>query len=420
MPYRGPESRGRHRITLLQTGGHLIPHYKDAEDTRLPDQGKRGEVNLIASRHISKSGPPVPVARPQDAALANSSPPQAWAGLQPTLSSLPPSLPQDPRPPGPPVTAGPQSPVMHTAPSPSSPRSPRGSEHPETGLRAQSGPTLPVSLPAKATSLAALGTSSASSPAVPTMSLASSTQDALGLPVTTAATLTLLPKNTSSEPTQEAIVSPDPSQQHTDPDTSLPGFSSTAAPSAPAPSNHSSQVPSTQPPRAPTAPAEEPSFGHTATTHATVEPGPKENTAQDAQPGKAICGPETTTPFLIMQEVGHALSSASHATKICRQQHIDLGFLPVLTTSEGSEVNDFFLFQEEKGQAGVGTVPHESLTLSSTGSVAAITVTVIAMVVLVFGVAAYLKIRHSSYGRLLDDHDYGSWGNYNNPLYDDS
>lgn len=28
--------------------------------------------------------------------------------------------------------------------------------------------------------------------------------------------------------------------------------------------------------------------------------------------------------------------------------------------------------------------------------------------------------RHSSYGRLLDDHDYGSWGNYNNPLYDDS
>lgn len=94
-----------------------------------------------------------------------------------------------------------------------------------------------------------------------------------------------------------------------------------------------------------------------------MDPGAKENTAQDAQLGKGICGPETTTPFLIMQEVGHALSS---------------------------------------------------------GSIAAITVTVIAVVVLVFGVAAYLKIRHSSYGRLLDDHDYGSWGNYNNPLYDDS
>ncbi|KYO31965.1 prostate androgen-regulated mucin-like protein 1 [Alligator mississippiensis] len=56
----------------------------------------------------------------------------------------------------------------------------------------------------------------------------------------------------------------------------------------------------------------------------------------------------------------------------------------------------------------------------SKGSIAAITVTVIAVVLLVFGAAAYLKIRHSSYGRLLDDHDYGSWGNYNNPLYDDS
>ncbi|XP_039921485.1 prostate androgen-regulated mucin-like protein 1 [Hirundo rustica] len=56
----------------------------------------------------------------------------------------------------------------------------------------------------------------------------------------------------------------------------------------------------------------------------------------------------------------------------------------------------------------------------SAGSIVAITVTVIVVVVLVFAAAAYLKIRHSSYGRLLDDHDYGSWGNYNNPLYDDS
>ncbi|XP_003222414.2 prostate androgen-regulated mucin-like protein 1 [Anolis carolinensis] len=56
----------------------------------------------------------------------------------------------------------------------------------------------------------------------------------------------------------------------------------------------------------------------------------------------------------------------------------------------------------------------------SPGSIAAITITVIAVVLLVFGIAAFLKIRHSSYGRLFDDHDYGSWGNYNNPLYDDS
>ncbi|KAI4585559.1 hypothetical protein MJG53_005793 [Ovis ammon polii x Ovis aries] len=60
------------------------------------------------------------------------------------------------------------------------------------------------------------------------------------------------------------------------------------------------------------------------------------------------------------------------------------------------------------------------IATSQRSSIAAITVTVISVVLLVFGVAAYLKIRHSSYGRLLDDHDYGSWGNYNNPLYDDS
>ncbi|XP_030305434.1 prostate androgen-regulated mucin-like protein 1 [Calypte anna] len=67
-----------------------------------------------------------------------------------------------------------------------------------------------------------------------------------------------------------------------------------------------------------------------------------------------------------------------------------------------------------------GVIMEEVPRALSAGSIVAITVTVIVVVVLVFGVAAYLKIRHSSYGRLLDDHDYGSWGNYNNPLYDDS
>ncbi|CAM5106697.1 unnamed protein product [Eretmochelys imbricata] len=68
----------------------------------------------------------------------------------------------------------------------------------------------------------------------------------------------------------------------------------------------------------------------------------------------------------------------------------------------------------------IGVTMEEVQRALSSGSIAAITVTVILVVLLVFGVAAYLKIRHSSYGRLLDDHDYGSWGNYNNPLYDDS
>ncbi|CAN2388890.1 Prostate androgen-regulated mucin-like protein 1 [Pristimantis euphronides] len=56
----------------------------------------------------------------------------------------------------------------------------------------------------------------------------------------------------------------------------------------------------------------------------------------------------------------------------------------------------------------------------SPGSVAAITIIVILLVLVIFGGATYWKIRHSSYGRLLEDQDYGSLGNYNNPLYDDS
>ncbi|XP_054681357.1 prostate androgen-regulated mucin-like protein 1 [Grus americana] len=73
-----------------------------------------------------------------------------------------------------------------------------------------------------------------------------------------------------------------------------------------------------------------------------------------------------------------------------------------------------------KTTLSTGVTMEEVPRALSAGSIVAITVTVIVVVVVVFGAAAYLKIRHSSYGRLLDDHDYGSWGNYNNPLYDDS
>ncbi|XP_009886495.1 PREDICTED: prostate androgen-regulated mucin-like protein 1 [Charadrius vociferus] len=82
------------------------------------------------------------------------------------------------------------------------------------------------------------------------------------------------------------------------------------------------------------------------------------------------------------------------------------------TTAEGMATG--------KTTLSTGVTMEEVPCALSAGSIVAITVTVIMVVVLVFGVAAYLKIRHSSYGRLLDDHDYGSWGNYNNPLYDDS
>ncbi|XP_008841703.1 prostate androgen-regulated mucin-like protein 1 [Nannospalax galili] len=284
------------------------------------------------------------------------------------------------------------------------------------GLRIQSAPTsapLPVSLAAKPTPTA-IWTSSAQHTAKAITPTASGTHNASVLPTTAAAPTSLLAKNISTEP-REAVTSPALNLEGTNTDPSPAGFftsdgvhltptsedhsldgpeasvpaagsqspmlitsqapvSSSSSPATSPPevlsasvtSDHSSTVTSTQPTEAPTAPeslTEGHSSGHISTSHDTAEPVPKEKTPQDTEPGKVICESETTTPLLIMQEVEHALSS---------------------------------------------------------GSIAAITVTVIAVVLLVFGVAAYLKIRHSSYGRLLDDHDYGSWGNYNNPLYDDS
>ncbi|XP_028930129.1 prostate androgen-regulated mucin-like protein 1 isoform X1 [Ornithorhynchus anatinus] len=76
--------------------------------------------------------------------------------------------------------------------------------------------------------------------------------------------------------------------------------------------------------------------------------------------------------------------------------------------------------ETERASAPPEVIMEEVRHALSSGSIAAITVTVIAVSLLVFGVATYLKIRHSSYGRLLDEHGSSSWGNYNNPLYDDS
>uniref|UniRef100_A0A4X1T3V6 Prostate androgen-regulated mucin-like protein 1 n=1 Tax=Sus scrofa TaxID=9823 RepID=A0A4X1T3V6_PIG len=174
---------------------------------------------------------------------------------------------------------------------------------------------------------------------------------------------------TGSQPQAESPALTSPQAPTSSP--SPPSTSPLEVPSASISTSNSSTETSTKPTGAPTtpkSPEEEHSSGQTPTSHATATPMPTETTSQAAVPPKGtpmLIDTETTaaSPRVIMQEVEHALSS---------------------------------------------------------GSIAAITVTVIAVVLLVFGVAAYLKIRHSSYGRLLDDHDYGSWGNYNNPLYDDS
>ncbi|XP_063156437.1 prostate androgen-regulated mucin-like protein 1 [Candoia aspera] len=102
------------------------------------------------------------------------------------------------------------------------------------------------------------------------------------------------------------------------------------------------------------------------------------------------------------------LTSASPVVKLTSSQGTLASKATVETSPTGSTTFSSGVTMQEVQQA------------LSSGSIAAITITVIAVVILVFGIAAFLKIRHSSYGRLFDDHDYGSWGNYNNPLYDDS
>ncbi|KAG8593293.1 hypothetical protein GDO81_000786 [Engystomops pustulosus] len=96
------------------------------------------------------------------------------------------------------------------------------------------------------------------------------------------------------------------------------------------------------------------------------------------------------------------------------------------SSTKSNPTDDSKLTPASKTEAVTGTIPittEQNVELKralSPGSVAAITVIVIVLVLVIFGGAAYLKIRHSSYGRLLEDQDYGSLGNYNNPLYDDS
>ncbi|KAF6131962.1 prostate androgen-regulated mucin-like protein 1 [Phyllostomus discolor] len=286
------------------------------------------------------------------------------------------------------------------------------------GLRVQSVPTsapLPASLSEKTISPTAFWTSS---PQSPSASPTSGTPSNSVVPATVPSVQTALPpKNVSEDPREQETtlmwdgtnrdtlstssrvhLTPMPTEHSSGtPEASVPATESRSPTESPAltpPQASASSLPtlSTSPPEVssisdstndsstepsttstgasttPESPAEEYSSSHTPTSHATSELVPVETTPQTTVPAKVTCilvDIETTTasPRVVMQEVEHALSS---------------------------------------------------------GSIAAITVTVIAVVLLVFGVAAYLKIRHSSYGRLLDDHDYGSWGNYNNPLYDDS
>ncbi|XP_039606781.1 prostate androgen-regulated mucin-like protein 1 homolog [Polypterus senegalus] len=74
------------------------------------------------------------------------------------------------------------------------------------------------------------------------------------------------------------------------------------------------------------------------------------------------------------------------------------------------------------GSSVLTSYPSEKLPPNalSSGSVAGVVFGCIVIIILIFGIAYYLKIRRPSYGRLLDDGDYGSVGNFNNPVFDNS
>ncbi|XP_071411539.1 prostate androgen-regulated mucin-like protein 1 [Pithys albifrons albifrons] len=184
--------------------------------------------------------------------------------------------------------------------------------------------------------------------------------------------------------------------------------------------------PSSVPPTLETAPAPRTAnpagLARSTTDLGAASPGPT-GTAASASPSTSIptddpdsvlsptpvlASPGTTQPPLLSKDVP-SLGTLAMASSLAMEPTP-----PAVTVMSPSTA------EAAASDKTTGVTMEEVPRALSAGSIVAITVTVIVVVVLVFGAAAYLKIRHSSYGRLLDDHDYGSWGNYNNPLYDDS
>ncbi|XP_074130698.1 prostate androgen-regulated mucin-like protein 1 [Sminthopsis crassicaudata] len=311
-----------------------------------------------------------------------------------------------------------------------------------TGLKVQSLPTsttFPVSLPAKFTTLSSTWTNPPQNTVDVTTSSSNNTQNSSLLTVTLSAETTPLPGNTSlipgdPESTSQASVEESavttvgldhegtaqtqtsvrtwPTSSQGETTTTLAGLSS----ATPTTRNETEAVSTASPPPSDTeavtssqAASSLPSWlppKVSPTSVATNSVTAKSTTHKESS--EEFLGTPTTTPHgADLLPSGTPTFPASSRPKV--EETTSQGTLPnyEVEGTDGNTVSPRIIMEE---------VEH---ALSS-GSIVAITVTVIAVVLLVFGVAAYLKIRHSSYGRLLDDHDYGSWGNYNNPLYDDS
>ncbi|XP_020844129.1 prostate androgen-regulated mucin-like protein 1 [Phascolarctos cinereus] len=314
-----------------------------------------------------------------------------------------------------------------------------------TGLRVQSLPastSFPVSLPTKFTTLSPVWTNPPQNTVDVTTSSSNSTQNNSLLTVTLSAETTPLPGNisvTSRDPESTSKVS---IQESTVTAVDQEGKGNTKDQSLPRilPTSSQDEFITTHAVLS----SAIPEISNDTTTPSTVLPPPSDGEAVTSpQPWASSSSsssllPPKVSPTSVVTD-STATESPTHeessegplGTPTATPPGADLipNETPTLPASSGPMTEETTSQVTMPTYAAEGT---DSNTVSpriimdqvqhalSSGSVVAITVTVIAVVLLVFGTAAYLKIRHSSYGRLLDDHDYGSWGNYNNPLYDDS
>ncbi|XP_056591859.1 prostate androgen-regulated mucin-like protein 1 homolog [Triplophysa dalaica] len=87
----------------------------------------------------------------------------------------------------------------------------------------------------------------------------------------------------------------------------------------------------------------------------------------------------------------------------------------VSSSEQPSTTKKTFIISQPKTTVGQHKKEPDAL---SSGSVAAIVIGFIAIVIILLGGAYNFKMRRSSYGRLLDDTDHSSFGNFFNPMFD--
>ncbi|XP_048874573.1 prostate androgen-regulated mucin-like protein 1 isoform X2 [Brienomyrus brachyistius] len=113
----------------------------------------------------------------------------------------------------------------------------------------------------------------------------------------------------------------------------------------------------------------------------------------------------SSTPNSTTAAVGPGMTS----TKAERTRSTQI---PALSST--ARMSNTVLPQTTSGKAEIDVTEPTAL---SAASVVAIVLVVIVIVIVVFGGAYYLKMR-SSYGRLLEDTEYSTVGNFQNPLYE--